>query len=185
MDKPTIENVASLIAKPSPPPKWLVTSLEHFTDFISLEPPRLAAAGPAVEMIKAVETLQRWLPLFNNLPLGIQPPADVTKTLEALPGVLHALRPGPEAWMPRRGQPRNVRKTICAAVVVEARRLVHADVALRSDSLALACNAYWLACGCEATLNDPVEHWRSYIERAEDNNWLICPIMAGYRGLVV
>jgi hypothetical protein len=187
MDKlDKMHDVARQIAKGRPPPVWLEPALEHFLDYIAGtgELGARELRDYVRDLIRAVKTLQRLLPAFNHLPLGLRPPADVTKCLEALPGILRALRP--DALKPHRGQPPNTRKAMCASVVAVAWRLLHGTVALRSDDLAKACNAYWLACGCPDATDNPVDHWRGYLAQSQDHERIgqiefIGEVMEGYR----
>ena len=67
----------------------------------------------------------------------------------------------------REDQYRDVRREICAAVIIEAWKLLHGEAEPRSESFEQACADYWQACGGEeiGETNDP-SNWRWSIERA-------------------
>ena len=164
---PVFLDAARTIAKGEPPP-WLLIGLTHFS--------RGIGAGPADEYerylkqtCEAVEVLQRLLPAFNHLPYGLGSPQAVTTVLNALPSLRRILEGG--LRQNQNGRKPNVRRKICAAVVVEASKLLHRKTEPRSLSLQQGCNQYWLACGCEeiGAIGD-FENWRRPLEQAYTNN---------------
>ena len=164
---PIFLDAARTIAKGKPPP-WLLIGLTHFSGGIG--------AGPADEYerylkqtCEAVEVLQRLLPAFNHLPYGLGPPQTVTTVLNALPGLRRTLERG--LRQNQNGRKPNVRRQICAAVVIEASKLLHSKAEPRSLSLLHGCNEYWRACGCEeiGTTGD-IDNWPRPLEHAFANN---------------
>jgi hypothetical protein len=169
--KPTVLEVAELIAK-GPPPEWLVSGLEYFSGFVgggqvsSTERKRLEKK--LAQTLEAVRLLRKHLPLFAGLELGLRCPDDVAVALEVLPKIEKRLT---RAIAPQRegGQDPNVRRKTCAAVVVEAWRSVRGKPEPESPKLWTACNEYWQACGREYRGSD-VDTWRTDCRDAVANN---------------
>src|SRR5262245_14199328 len=150
-------DVARNVAK-GDPPEWLLQGLAQFSDI---------GAGPADEyqyaierMAKATDELLKFLPAFRNLPYGLKGDAVVASLLQELlwlKGSLARISKRPSH------RPPNMRREICAAVIIEATKLLHGKVELRSSKLAQACADYWQACTGKEI--DP-DNWRRQIERA-------------------
>jgi len=116
------------------------------------------------QMDHAADLLIKRLPLFERSPMGIQSP-DVASALDVLPRIRRLLAPVVKS-SPRGGGPRqNVLHKTCAAVVVEAWRLVHGEPQPYSTELWNACNEYWQACGGEYRGGD-VDNWKRDAEKA-------------------
>jgi hypothetical protein len=171
--EPVFLDVARRIAK-GDPPQWLLIGLNHFGGSIGSDTSELRdQLKKTVEQMRdAAGVLLRWLPIYQNLGFGIQCPDDVTVVLDALPRIMKDLE---RLNQERSGRRPNARREICAAVIVEASKLLHGKAEHRSLSLQLACNDYWRACGGEpiGEIEDP-ENWRRPIKRAlvADHAWI-------------
>ena len=155
-------DVARIVAK-GDPPEWLVQGLAHFSADLG--------AGPADEyqyaikrMAEATDDLLTFLPAFKNLPYGLNGDAVVATLLQELLWLKESLA---RISKPRRHRPPNIRREICAAVIIEASKLLHGKVEPRSSKLAQACADYWQACTRKGS--DP-DNWRRHIERAVEIN---------------
>ena len=159
--------VAHLIAKGSPP-AWLVPGLEFFSGFVGADPSSSDdhKQGRKIfeHMHDAADLLIKRLPLFKHLPMGARSP-DVELALDVLPRVrellARAMKPSPRGGGPHPNVPRKT----CAAVVVEAWRLVHGEPEPYSIELWKACNEYWQACGGQYRGGD-VDNWKRDAEEA-------------------
>jgi hypothetical protein len=156
-------------------PDWIVDCLAHFAGMIGPEPPQFGAIGRdhirsiAGEMLDAIDTLTEYLPGFQHLPLGLACPTEVEIALAVLPRVRELLQR--TAGKPPKGRPGDFRRQLCAAVIVEAFRLVHGAAQPRSTKLLTACASYWLACGnVEIGETGDLENWRRPAEAAAANN---------------
>jgi hypothetical protein len=150
-------------------PDWLMVGLEHFSDFVGAK--RDTAKGDKRfldllhRMHDAADLLIKNLPFFSCLPAGLKMPNDVVIALDVLPRIKADLALAQKRS--RGGGPRpNVPRQVCAAVIVEAWKLVHGHVEPRSPKLAEACNEYWQACGHEYRGDDYAGAWRRDIEHA-------------------
>jgi len=73
----------------------------------------------------------------------------------------------------RIGRRPEVQREICAAVAVEAWKLLHGKAKPRSDEFLEACRDYWRACGGKQIGEwDLLENWRRPVERALATNHL-------------
>lgn len=137
-------DVARIMAK-GDPPDWLPQALAQFSEGIGV-----GSADEYGSLIKqmadATDVLLRWLPAFQHLPFGMKTPADVATLLETLPRLKKELD---RHIQPKTGRPPYVQRKICAAVIVEAWKLLHGKVEPRSSSLEQACADYWKVCGGE------------------------------------
>jgi hypothetical protein len=140
---PKFSTVAAIIAKSDQPPEWLAIGLQHFSLSIAEEvtpEERKGFEAIIANMRDRIDYLIKWLPIYNNLPAGLQCPRDVAVALDVLPRIsadlASARRRGKWKWGHR----------FCAAVVVEAWQLVHGKVERRSDRVYSACKEYWKAC---------------------------------------
>jgi len=177
--KPTIDDVANLIAK-GPPPEWLSPALGFFSNMIKdsgiTSDQRKEFADEIDRLKNAIKTLRRLLPVFLVLPLGERPelnrgPIDVLVVLDALPRIERLLEVN---LRPEKRTPDFYRK-FCCAVILEATRLIHPEVQHRSKETYLAYNAYWEACGNQAIVEN--RNWDRSINRAleednADNAWI-------------
>jgi hypothetical protein len=169
--KPTLDDVAKLIAK-GPPPDWLVDGLDQFREFVG---------GDAASSIEKKETKQKLLRMQNavrylikTLPvlarrseLGIRSP-DAGVALVVLPKIEKLIAHAIDTPTRKGGQNPNVRRKFCAAVVVEAWRIVHGKPEPESPKLWTACNEYWRACGRDYRGSD-VDTWREDCRHAANN----------------
>jgi hypothetical protein len=167
-----MKQVASTIAK-GEPPDWLVRGLEHFVP----SPGRLSRKKYReiiAQMTRATDTLLRYLPAFHYLGFGIRcPNDDVAVVLALLPSVRQELSKLTLRSRRSEGRPTDVQREICAAVVVEASKLINGKIKPRSLPLAEACDQYWQTWGGSAS-SDPPENWRRIIGRAsrKNNAWI-------------
>jgi hypothetical protein len=155
------------------PPLWLLVGLSHFASIDDKGDGDIE--GIIARMDEAAEVLLKLLPAFEHLPFGLQCPADVALVLDALPKIredLARLRP------PKQGRRPVVGREICAAVIVEAWKIIHGKAEPRSLQLLQACEEYWRACG-RAPIGD-VENWRRTVERAlaTDHSWVRSILLA-------
>jgi hypothetical protein len=126
-------------------------------------------------MADATNTLLRLLPRLNASPIGR--PSSVPALLNGLQDLKRDL----DRITRVRRRPPYVRRMICAAVVIEARKLLHREPC--STEVMQVCADYWVACGGKeiGEDNDP-NNWRRNIDRAKEGkagNW-IRQVLAGY-----
>ena len=171
---PKFGGVARNIAK-GDPPKWLVVGLTHFSDGIGVEYSKKDQHHFKTQirrMQDAVHTLMTWLPAWGHLAYGQECPEYVALMLYALPRMkkdldIHAKK--------RTGRRPNTQQEICAAVVIEAWKLLHGKHRGRSDEFLEACSEYWRACGGKQIgETDDLDNWRRPVERAlkTDHSWI-------------
>jgi hypothetical protein len=162
--------VARTITK-TEPPEWLPLGLEHFSEDVL----GAGAGGPDVrqevqsivkEAHDAVGVLLKHLPLLYRHLMGsaLPCPPQVETVLEALPWIKADLEP---LIKQRTGRRPDARRQLCAAVVLEAWKLVHNKAEPRSETLYQACKEYWSACGGEEVgETDDLLNWRRPVEQA-------------------
>jgi hypothetical protein len=172
---PVFVDVAQRIAK-GEPPLWLLISLNHFSGSIGTDASgeRKHFGNVVGLMNDAASVLMRWLPIYQHAGYGLQCPEDVTVVLDALPRIKRDLDRLNKQGL---GRPPNVRREICAAVVLEAWKLLHGKAEPRSGQTEQACKDYWQACdGSEIDdhENDREWNWRRDIKRAltTDHQWI-------------
>ena len=168
--RPTLDDVAKLITK-GPPPDWLVDGLDHFSGFVggdaasSIE--KKEDKKKLLHMQDAVRYLMKTLPAFTRLGLGAHSP-DAGVALVVLPKIEKLLAYAIDAPTRKGGQNPNIPRKFCAAVVVEAWRIVHDKPEPESPKLWTACNEYWQACGRGYRGSD-VDTWREDCRDAANN----------------
>jgi hypothetical protein len=166
--------VARIIAKGEPPP-WLLIGLNHFGSYIASDTSdkRKLFQNAVEQMDRAAEVLLRWLPFYyQSMGYGAQCPDEVTVVLASLPRIKKDLE---LLSRKRTGRRPDVRREICAAVIIEAWKLIHGKAEPRSQQLEQACKDYWGVCGgAEIGATDDPENWRRPIERAlaTDHEWV-------------
>jgi len=148
-------------------PDWLLVGLERFSGLVGsgrrTDKEEKWLLSRLEQMHDAADLLIKNLPFYACLPAGLKMPDDVIVALDVLPRIKADLA---RAQKRRRGGRRpNVPRRVCAAVVVEAWKLIHGKVEPRGIALAEACNEYWQACGGEYRGED-IENWRRDIENA-------------------
>jgi hypothetical protein len=163
-------DVARIIAN-GDPPAWLLQGLEYFS--ADLRPSKIEVDDKRIikDMKAAADTLLKYLPAYQALPFGVKAPDQVVAVLDALPWIKEDLE---RLSQDRKGRKPNTADEICAAVVVEAWKLVHGKVERRSDRLYEACYEYWWAStGEREDWKDPIK-WRRPVERAiaHDQSWV-------------
>jgi hypothetical protein len=171
---PRFAEVARIIAK-GDPPEWLSIGLAHFSEFVGSDRTTSDEAqhyeSIITRMHDAADVLIKFLPLYSHLPAGLRRPDDVALVLDVLPRIKANLA---RTLQRRGGGPRpNIQRWVCAAVVVEAWRLVHGKPEPQSQYLLEACEEYWRACGGEYRGED-IENWRRDAERAvaDNHRWI-------------
>jgi len=178
MSKPSPDtdflSVARLIANGREPPDWLLPGLERFRKFISSERGTLeddkAFRQRLEQMRDAADCLIEYLPLYLHFPFPMDT-GDVEAALEVLPKIKALLAYGMNAPQ-RQGGPRPlIQRRVCAAVVLEAWKLIHGKAQPRSMVVAEACAALWEACSGEYRIADD---WRRDLEdaAATDHAWI-------------
>jgi hypothetical protein len=173
---------ARLIADGSAP-EWLRLSLAHFSELIAEEPIPSDERARLMQMISrmhgAVDYLIKWLPSFYHTAL-LDFPDDVAVSLQALARIKRALAKAVNTPS-RPGELRpNVQRKTCAAVVVEAWRIVHGEPEPESPKLWQACNAYWQACGHECQGSD-ADMWQRDCQTVADGiygKWIRVVLLA-------
>ena len=91
-EAPSFNDVARTIAD-AEPPGWLPAGLEHFSEGIGAIARNPGGEQQIIErMHEAVAVLLKYLPAFDHLPFGLEPPEDVTEAMQALPGVMRELK---------------------------------------------------------------------------------------------
>jgi hypothetical protein len=165
---PRFTEVARIIAR-GKPPAWLGVGLQSFSDFIATEGLTLdehhRLENTVEQMHDAADKLIKWLPIFSYMPM-LGCPDDVATALDVLPRIRKGLA---YAMLKHRDGPRpNRRRQFCAAVVVEAWRLVRPKFQPRSLQLYNACTEYWQICSGE---DRPLNKWRDDVELATTQNY--------------
>jgi hypothetical protein len=87
---PKFSTVAAIIAKSDQPPEWLAIGLQHFSLSIAEEvtpEERKRFEAIIANMRDRIDYLIKWLPIYNNLPAGLQCPRDVAVALDVLPRI--------------------------------------------------------------------------------------------------
>jgi len=168
MAKPDFEGVARRVAK-GPAPEWLVGALEQCSLWTGKDKSDPRLKHTVAEMVKAIDLLVRFLPAFEVGLKGTDP--ELPKLLAMLSREKKNLQ---RALRPERGRRPDMQRAICAAVIIEAWKLVHGNAPYRSDAFEQACADYWQACGGKPSGDDVLEGWRRAIERAKllDNQWI-------------
>jgi hypothetical protein len=163
---------ARLIASGSAP-EWLTLGLAHFSEIIAEEPIPSDEARRLSQTIKrmddAADYLIKWLPTFYHAAL-LDFPDEAAVALRALPRLKRFLANAMNTPSRAGGPSPSVRRQTCAAVVVEAWRIVHGEPEPESLKLCEACNEYWKACGHEDQQVD-TETWRRYCRAVADGNY--------------
>jgi hypothetical protein len=153
--------------------EWLTLGLAHFSEFIAEEPIPSDEKARLMQMIgrmhAAADYLIKWIPSLYHTAL-LDFPDDVAVALQALPRVKRVLAKAMNAPTRAGGLRPNVQRTTCAAVVVEAWRIVHGEPEPESPKLWEACNAYWLACGHEHQGSD-TDMWQRDCRAVADGNY--------------
>jgi hypothetical protein len=168
------DGVASSIAK-GDPPDWLVLGLQHFSGGIGVDvskKDRRSIDTILKQMQGAVHTLTTWLPAWVQLGYGYQCPEHVALMLYALPRIKEDLDVAAKKQTGRRP---DVQREVCAAVVIEAWKIIHGRAEPRSLQLEQACKEYWLACGGKPRgKEDDPENWRRPVKQAlvTDHIWV-------------
>jgi hypothetical protein len=171
---PKFNGVARSIAKGNPP-KWLLVGLTHFSGGIGDEiskKDRRSIDAIIERMQGAVHTLMTWLPGWAKIDYGYECPEYVALMLYALPLMKKDLEGHAKK---RKGRRPNVQQEVCAAVVIEAWKLLHGPHRGRSDEFLEACSDYWRACGGKQIggWDDP-DNWKRPVKRAlaVDHSWI-------------
>jgi hypothetical protein len=131
-------------------------------------------------MQDAAHVLMTWLPIYQHAGYHLSCPKEVTVVLGVLPEIKKDLDRLAKKQI---GRPPNVRREICAAVVVEAWKLIHGRPNARTERLYEACRDYWWTCGGKerGKWDDP-QNWRRTVETALKNNHLWIEEIVGLGG---
>jgi hypothetical protein len=147
-------------------PDWLINGLKQFGGLIEGKrqmPKELRDVFK--QMHDAADQLIKLLGVFRDT---LEPREDIEIALDVLPRIKDALANEAEIRAVAGGPKPDYNRRFCAAVVVEAWKLVHGKVEPRSIPLFEACNEYWQACGGEYRGED-VENWRRDVDHAVRN----------------
>jgi hypothetical protein len=168
---PRFVSVARIIAKGKAAPKWLAIGLQSFSEIIASERSTLdeqhRGENAIEQMHDAADKLIKWLPFFSHLP-GIECPDDVAVTLDVLLRIKKMLAYTMQTQRGGGGPRPNIQRQFCAAVVVEAWRLVRPKFQPRSLNLYDACAEYWQTCSGE---DRALNKWREDVELAANKNY--------------
>jgi len=167
--------VARDIAK-GDPAFWLLVGLTHFSADIGNDTSEYNQQFNYVvgELSNATDVMLRWLPMYQHLGWGFQCPNEIKVVLAMLPSIQANL----DRLKPHTGRPKDAKRDVCAAVVVEAWQLLHGEIKRRSEELYEICNAYWRACGGEeiGETSDRT-NWRRAVETS-DQEWIRSGLLA-------
>lgn len=167
--------VARSIAKGNPP-EWLVIGLTHFSSGISVDTSkeRRSFDKQIEQMQDAIHVLMTRLPAWAHLGYGHKCPEHVALAFYALPRLKKDLDRVTKKGL---GRPADVRREVCAAVVLEAWKIIRSKAEPHSLYLRQACCDYWQGCGGE---QDDPDNWRRHIERAltVDHSWISQVLLA-------
>jgi hypothetical protein len=160
----TFDEVAKLIDREGSAP-WLPIALAQFSNFVGGRPYDHTETNETFkQMERAADILIRWLPLFKHLPAGLPCPPSIEAALAVLPDVRREIARG---YLDLKSRPPNVRREVCAAVILEAWKVFHGKPQPRSLAFAEACKAYWAACGCAPIGEiDDIDNWRRTAKKA-------------------
>jgi hypothetical protein len=169
-------DVGRRIAK-ADPPLWLLVGLTHFSADIGKDTSKYRQQFNDIvgQLSNATDVMLRWLPMFQHLGWGAECPDEIKVVLAMLPRIKADL----DRLKPNTGRPKNARRDVCAAVVVEAWQLLHGKVRRRSEEqLYEACNDYWRACGGEEIgETSDRSNWRRAVETG-DQAWIKSGLLA-------
>jgi hypothetical protein len=137
-----------------PPPDWLVPALEYFRGFVAGK--RLS--DKEYQWVWKHSEEMRWAAdvLIKDLQrmFGASSP-DVATAIKVLTKTKNFYRERPRTGG---GHRPHERRLVCAAVVVEAWKLIRGNVEPRNKAVLEACAAYWQACG--QSERDAENWWR-------------------------
>lgn len=158
-----------------PVPQWLPVALGHYAVWIDGDDAsdlRPEVKKRLEQMQEAIRVLENSLPIWEHMPFEIKCPPAVKTILEALPGLKAEIAKLNRPYIGRRP---DAQREICAAVIIEAWRIVHGRVEARSERLYEACNQYWTECGgAPVGPKGDIENWRRTVDRAikSDHQWI-------------
>jgi hypothetical protein len=154
--------VVEVIAK-GPPPEWLVGWLKAFSEKVGsdfkITPDVYRQYKRRMKQVReAVDTLSN---LVSSLPEGLLP--------EVLLEFDEIREPELKDWLDQisrqdKGRRPHVGRELCADVIVWCWEHIRGKVKSRSDTLYLACEEYWRACGGEPSSD--IQSWRRMVEHA-------------------
>jgi hypothetical protein len=167
MDKatPSFADVASFLAKPLPPPEWVIPVLEHFADLVGA--PRDDDDTIERKLLRSAEYLDRYLPM--HVMIAERVGDEIPDCIETILPHLQDLIPFLAANLLDKGEGSPNRR-LCAAVCAEIWRTLHGAIQPHSLYLQKACDEYWRACGQEPIgrkhENEP-RNWERHLLWAE------------------
>jgi hypothetical protein len=146
-------------------PQWLVEGLEYLSCLVDDDGDWDLLYRTVGQMRDAIDVLVQWLPLLELPQLG-GTSSDVRMVIPALKRFKTRLD---RVEVPKGRRP-NVHDEFCAAIILEAWKLVHGKIEPRSERLYEACYAYLWACTgkAKAEWKNPVK-WRTPVKRALAN----------------
>jgi hypothetical protein len=161
------DEVARSIADPAT--EWLPIALAHFGQWIGGDASDVRLFDILDQLQRATEVLERCLPAFTHMAFNVKCPEAVKMVLSGLPGLKGELE---RLYHQRIGRNPDAQHQMCAAVIIEAWRLVHGKVERRSEKLYGACSKYWRVCGgSEIRSTDDIENWRWTVDHALKWDW--------------
>jgi hypothetical protein len=166
--------VARSIALPKAVPQWLPVALAHYASWLGSDTSdwREEFDKRIRQMEEAVRVLKNSLPMWEHAAFDVGCPPSVKMILDGLPGLQAELDRLKRKGVGRRA---DVQREICAAIVIEACRIIHGKIEARSEKLYRACNQYWTECGgAPLSSKENIENWRRTVKRAlaTDHEWV-------------
>jgi hypothetical protein len=170
----SFDAVARTIAQGNPP-DWLVPALEHFRGFVGGKPLSNKewqwAWKHSEEMRRAADILIKDL---QRIFKGVSSP-DVATAIKVLTKTKSFYQERPRT---RGGHNPHAPRLVCAAVIVEAFRLVRGNVEPRNKEVLETCADYWAACGHEE--RDAENWWRDTNHAVANPDQFVQQILAAY-----
>ena len=153
------------------PPEWLTRALAYFGPGITSMRDPFDIGERFVRMRDACDTLMKGLPAYLHMPFDLQ--TEETEAAKLVLQLLPTIKENLDQFTKSRsGRKPIVSRIICAAVIVEAWKLLHGKVERRSNKVYEACEVYWQACGGPAS---DIENWRRLVEKVSANSeeWIV------------
>jgi hypothetical protein len=164
-DRPTLADVAAMIAN-GEPPDWLLKELARFAPLVGgRRSDDHEEREDLSRVLAAIDTLEHelYIQALIEEAFGFETP----ECIDAASPVLFELREFfEEQRIPaRRGGPTpDGRRRICAGVCAGAWRRLHGKIEPYSVRLQDACEAYWLACGhAETSTTGRLKNWEPFL----------------------
>jgi hypothetical protein len=170
----SFDAVARTIAQ-GDPPDWLVPALEHFRGFVATKPLSKKeyqwAWKHSEEMRRAADVLIKDL---QRIFKGVSSP-DVATAIKVLTKTKNFYRERPRTGG---GHRPHAQRLVCAAVVVEAWKLVRGNAKPQSIEVLSSCADYWQACG---GAERDAKNWRRDTDHVvNEPNQFVQQVLAAY-----